>query len=264
VPAGWTAEAVKTQVRLAAGRVQREAGIVRVGVGRFDVAGFSVPSLAFLHQEIFVKLAYYFRAERPDPVIVDGGSNIGMSVFFFKTLYPNARVLAFEPAGRAFDLLRRNVQVNTVDGVELHPVALGREDADVPFYEDPADPATFRMSTRPGRLDGSASAVAQRRLSSFISDRLDLLKLDVEGAEDDILGELTDSGALARIDQVIVEYHHHLDPERDFLDRFLERLRDNGFAYQVSAAERVAERKSRTPPFRDVLVYARRRNSPST
>jgi hypothetical protein len=95
VPDGWTRAAVETQARLAAGRVSRGDGLVRVRVGAFDVAGFSVSSLAYLHHEIFVKLAYFFRAVRRDPVIVDGGSNIGMSVLFFKALY---RELACSPS----------------------------------------------------------------------------------------------------------------------------------------------------------------------
>ena len=85
VPSSWAREAVKTQLRLAAGRVGRRTdGLVNVKVDRFDVTGFSISSLAHLHREIFVELQYYFRASRIDPVIVDGGSNIGMSVLFFK------------------------------------------------------------------------------------------------------------------------------------------------------------------------------------
>ena len=98
---------------------------MNVKVDRFDVTGFSVSSLAYLHREIFVELQYYFRASRTDPVIVDGGSNIGMSVLFFKALYPAANVLAFEPAARAHELLRRNVEANDLARVEIRHAALG-------------------------------------------------------------------------------------------------------------------------------------------
>jgi FkbM family methyltransferase len=258
VPAGWATEAAKTQVRLASGRVETEAGLVRVGVGRFDVAGFSSASLAYLHREIFVELQYYFRAARRDPFIVDGGSNIGMSVLFFKALYPDARIVAFEPARPAHDVLVRNVEANGLRDVDVHHAALGREEGEVPLYEDPGDPATFRMSVRPERLRGTATNVPQRRLSSFLPDTVDLLKLDVEGAEDDVFAELEASGALSRVEQVVVEYHHQLDPDRDFLDGFLARLRGAGFRYEVRATPRVATRLSEHLGFQDVLVYARR------
>jgi FkbM family methyltransferase len=258
VPDGWTRSAVNTQRRLASGRVRSENGFVHVRVGDFDVAGFSVSSLAFLHNEIFVKLVYYFRARRPDPLIVDGGSNIGMSVLFFKALYPDARVLAVEPAAPAHHLLVANVEANRLADVEVHHAALGRENRVVPFYEDPDDPATFRMSTRRERIPGGETTVEQRRLSGLIDGDVDLLKLDVEGAEDDVLDELVESGAIARVDQLVVEYHHHLDPARDFLDVFLERLRAQGFRYQLAAREGLADRANQEPAFQDVLVYAYR------
>ena len=75
VPPGWAREAAKTQLRLASGRVERDDGLVQVKVGRFKVTGFSIPSLAFLHREIFVDLQYYFSTDVRDPYIVDGGSN---------------------------------------------------------------------------------------------------------------------------------------------------------------------------------------------
>ncbi|HEY8792041.1 MAG TPA: FkbM family methyltransferase [Gaiellaceae bacterium] len=258
VPPGWAREAAKTQLRLAAGRVRHEQGLVRVNVDRFDVAGFSVASLAYLHREIFVELQYYFSTDRPDPFIVDGGSNIGMSVLFFKALYPGARVLAFEPAQPAHDLLVRNVDANGLRDVEVHRAALGREDGEVPFFEDRDDPATFRMSTRSERLPGTASPVPQRRLSQLLREEVDLLKLDIEGSEDDVLAELVDSQAVSRIRQLVVEYHHQLDPTRDFLGAFLECLRQQGFGYQVSAKGPVANRAAAEPAFQDVLVHARR------
>jgi FkbM family methyltransferase len=261
VPDGWVGDAVKTQLRLAAGRVQQDNGLVRVPVGGFDVAGFSVSSLAHLHREIFVELAYYFEAGRADPFIVDGGSNIGMSVLFFKALYPDAHVLSFEPAARAHGVLVRNIEANSLSGVDVHRAALGGQAGDVPFFEDPDDPATFRMSTRPERIPGTATSVSQRRLSEFLTRKVDLLKLDVEGAEDAVLSELIESQAIALVDQLIVEYHHHLDPLdpfRDSVDRFLGCLRQQGFTYRVSAAERVNERRGTAASSQDVLVFARR------
>jgi FkbM family methyltransferase len=258
VPERWAREAVKTQLRLAAGRVGRDDGLVRVKVDRFDVMGFSISSLAYLHREIFVDLQYYFSTQARDPFIVDGGSNIGMSVLFFKALYPDARVLAFEPAQPAHELLLRNIAQNGLGSVEVHRAALGRETGEVQFFEDPKDPSTFRMSTRPGRIKGTASSIPQQRLSELLTADVDLLKLDVEGAEDDVLADLVESGAISRVGQLVVEYHHHLDPERDFLGAFLERLREQGFRYQVSAQEQVKNRVNPRPAFQDVLVHAYR------
>ncbi len=107
-----------------------------------------------MHREIFVELQYYFRARRPDPVIVDGGSNIGMSVLFFKALYPDARVLAFEPASAAQSCCCEMSRRTASRSVEIHRARSGGQNGMVPFFEDPDDPATFRMSTRPSEIAG--------------------------------------------------------------------------------------------------------------
>jgi FkbM family methyltransferase len=260
VPDGWMRDAVKAQVRMTAGAVRRlDDGLVRTRVGSFDVTGFSVKSVATLHREIFVDLSYYFSARRPDPLILDGGSNIGMSVLFFKALYPEARVLAFEPAEPAHRLLVDNVERNRVKGVEVHHAALGRENGPVSFFADAHDLSTFGTSTRRERLPNpSKSTVQQRRLSDFVEEPVDLLKLDIEGAEDEVLDDLIDSGAIARIDQLVVEYHHLINPSRDFVGAFLERLRTAGFLYQLSARERIFRRTGADLSFQDILVFARR------
>lgn len=257
VPAGWVRNAVETQVRLAAPFVSRQEGLVHGHVGGFDVAGFSASSLAFLHHEIFVKLQYYFRARRPDPVVLDGGSNIGMSVLFFKALYPEASIVAFEPAAPAHRLLVRNVEANGLHDVEAHAAALGLENGTVSFYDEPDDPATFRMSTRRERLPSPReTTVSQRCLSDFVAGPVDLVKLDVEGAEDDVLADLIATGAIEKIDQLIVEYHHRPAGD-DSLGEFLEHLRAHGFHYQLAARVRAADRAN-DPADQDVLVHAHR------
>jgi FkbM family methyltransferase len=260
VPAGWTRDAVKAQVRMTAGAVRHLDGdFVRTRVASFDVTGFSLKSVATLHREIFVDLSYYFDAQRSDPFILDGGSNIGMSVLFFKALYPKARVLAFEPARPAHRLLVGNMERNGLLGVEVHNAALGRRNGEVAFFDDVDDVSTFGTSTRQERLPNAReSTVPQRRLSDFVTQRVDLLKLDIEGAEDEVLDDLIDSRAIDRIDQLVVEYHHLINPSRDFVGAFLERLRGEGFLYQLSARERIFRRTGTNLSFQDVLVFARR------
>ena len=256
VSATWKWNAVETQVRLA---LSHPDVACRVRIGEFEVASFSPARLAYLHREIFVALMYYFHAERPDPFIIDGGANIGVSVIFFKMLYPGARVLAFEPAERAYQLLGRNV--GPLPGVELHRAALGRENAVVAFYEDQDDPGSLLQSTRRERLTAPRqTTVEQHRLSEFLDGQeVDLLKLDIEGAEQDVVEELADSGAIECVQQLIVEYHHQLDPDRDSIGSFLEGLRDLGFYYQLSAHELITYRDTLEPKFQDVLVHAYRR-----
>ena len=153
-------------------------------------------------------------------------------------------------------MLRRNVEANGLSGVEIRHAALGGQDGTVPFFEDPDDPATFRMSTRAERIRGGETSVEAASLRCH-PRHVDLVKLDVERDEDDVLEDLMVSGAISRVEQLLVEYHHHLDGGRDFLGTFLERLRDHGFRYQVSAqSPGLQSQCARAEAFQDVLVHA--------
>jgi hypothetical protein len=63
--------------------------------------------LRWLFGEIFMDASYFFHTDNDRPLIFDCGSNIGMSVLFFKKLYQNARIIAFEPDPATFATERR-------------------------------------------------------------------------------------------------------------------------------------------------------------
>ena len=93
------------------------------------------------------------------------------------------------------------------------------------------------------------------RLSGFIRSAVDLLKLDVEGAEGRVLSDLIGSGTLASVQRVHMEYHHHIDSERNDFSRTLAQLEEAGFGYQV----RADQHKWPVPrAFQDISIYAYR------
>jgi hypothetical protein len=65
------------------------------------------PNFYILYKDIFIHRIYHFEAQRPDPLILDCGSNIGMSILYFKHIYPRARVIGFEPDPAIFPYLER-------------------------------------------------------------------------------------------------------------------------------------------------------------
>ena len=90
------------------------------------------------------------------------------------------------------------------------------------------------MSTVAGRCDDAMEIkVNSRKLSQFLDRDVDLLKMDIEGAEEDVLHELATSGKLRFVKRMHVEYHHHIDPRKNALSRILKILEDNGLGYQI-------------------------------
>jgi len=162
--------------------------------------------------EVFLEDEYLFESAVPDPVIVDCGSNIGLTVHYFKLLYPRSVVIAFEPQPDVFEVLKGNMERNRLSNVTLiNAAVVGKDVEAVSVFSNPDVPGDLGASTvepmlrsRGCRLVGtSAKAV---RLSQFLPDRVDLLKMDIEGAEYEVLAELGSS--LLKVDQILMEYHH--------------------------------------------------------
>src|SRR5215203_998957 len=57
------------------------------------------------YSEIFKRGIYRFETQSDSPVIIDCGANIGLSVIYFKRLFPAARIIAFEADPSVFDVL---------------------------------------------------------------------------------------------------------------------------------------------------------------
>jgi FkbM family methyltransferase len=206
---------------------------------------------------VFAEREYWFSTDRARPVILDCGSNIGMAILFFKALYPDAEITAFEPAPWACAAIEETIRANDLRDVTLHNAALAEADGTLDLFHDPSHPGSAAMSVYRERMPGEAVRVPAVRLSRYVTKPVDFLKLDVEGSELTVLRDLAASGAIARISQMVVEFHHHLRPTVDNLSECLSILEQHGFGYQLTSA-RVYTPITRGQ-FQDVLVHAYRK-----
>jgi FkbM family methyltransferase len=229
----------------------------RAKVGAFDVRFVTRKSFDFQYKEVFRERQYLFETDSSAPFVVDCGANIGMSVVYFKGLYPDARVLAFEPDPLAFACLTENVAGNALKGVRIENAAVASVEGEADFFYDRADPASLRMSIVRERMPKDTRTVRAVRLSRFLDEEVDFLKLDVEGAELDVIGDLADAGKLHLVRQMLVEYHHHIVRTEDRLSRLLALLEQGGFGYQV---EGHIDRPLPRERGQDVRIYGYRKS----
>jgi hypothetical protein len=59
------------------------------------------------YKAIFEEEIYAFESEIEAPRIIDGGANIGLATLYWKRQYPEGQIMAFEPAPRAFESLKK-------------------------------------------------------------------------------------------------------------------------------------------------------------
>ena len=169
--------------------------------------------------EIFLRRHYAIRSERPDPVIIDAGGNIGMSAIWFKREYPHSRVTVFEPDPQLVLVLERNLDRAGITDVKVEHAAAWITDSTVTFDNQGQD----KGAVRPGQ----GIEVRSVDLAAGLPESVDLLKLDVEGAEYPIIDRLHLSGALRRVRNLVAEFHVRRG-DTDAALKALAQLRESG------------------------------------
>ncbi len=98
-------------------------------------------SFASQFRAIFQQGCYQFHAAptRSTPLILDCGANIGLATIYWKHLFPEARVLAFEPDSSGAQVLRTNLSFLNISGVEVIEAAVWTENGNCPFESLGAD-----------------------------------------------------------------------------------------------------------------------------
>jgi FkbM family methyltransferase len=186
-------------------------------------------SFLFMYQEIIQKQVYRFQPVNPEPLIIDGGANVGISILFFKRHYPNSRIIAFEPDPKIFDTLKRNVEVFGLKGVTLVNQALWSSETVLGFTPDGAD------GGRVCHLEDHEEAcrVKTVRLRQFLTQPIDFVKLDIEGAETEVLQDSAD--LLHKVMNIFVEYHSFAGKEQT-LHVLVDVLHSAGFRMYISSS----------------------------
>jgi FkbM family methyltransferase len=141
------------------------------------------------------KKAEYHLPRGIDPkIILDIGSNIGASILYFHRCFPSARIFGFEPHPETFQILQRNIA--DLPLVSVNNFGLADVDATVTVRHDPIDFSA--VSTKPEMMSASPAASrincevkhAGHALRELGIDKVDLIKIDCEGAEYDAMSAI--------------------------------------------------------------------------
>ncbi len=193
-----------------------------------------------LVSEIFGRKEYFFESETDSPLIVDCGSNIGISILFFKWLYPKSKIIGFEPDIRAFRALEKNIIDNGLTNVIVYNKALGTKTGMVSFFCSRNSCTNSMLSEFKEKFE--ETLVESVTLSSFIDQPIDCLKLDVEGAETGIIKDLSEANKLYLIKKIVMEFHHNYSVTENNLASFLEILDNNNLSYTIENGDHVDEK----------------------
>lgn len=204
---------------------------VHLRAGTSDVATFF---------QIFHDLEYQLDGPAAVRTIIDAGANIGLSSVFFARRYPSATVVAMEPETSNFELLQKNVA--SYRGIVPLQAALWSRDATL----DVTDPGTGKWGYQVTDRSDGGQPVVQRVNALTVGtvmeragfDRVDILKLDIEGAEKEVLD--ASSGWIDKVGLIVAELHDRFRPgcSRSFYNA------TNGFDMEGRRGEHVFVRRT--------------------
>jgi FkbM family methyltransferase len=202
------------------------------------------PSFWFMHSEIFKKEIYKLSLTKRKPFFIDGGANIGLASIYLKLHFPDAEIIAFEPDSKVADALKKNLTEEfKFNDIQIIQKGLWDEEKELSFYSEGADGGRVKTA------DDSENIVriSTVKLSDYIQKDVDFLKLDIEGAEYNVLKEIEPK--LHLVSKLFIEYHSFVNQEQN-LAEIITILKRNGYRLNINTPGLVSNN-----PFSNVITY---------
>jgi len=219
------------------------------------------PTFLWGYKEIFQDEIYRFKPDRSAPNIIDCGANIGLAVLYWKQQFPDAEIIAFEPDPVAYKVLSQNVQSHGLKRVDTIAKGVWKSQGEVVFCSEGSTAGRLEDVSEIAPSDRPSQAVNVQvvRLRDFLTDKVDLLKIDIEGAEYEVLADCSD--LLTNVQNLFVEYHS-FPGEDQKLSEILHILSSSNFRYHIKPGFHVnqpfTERRSHVGMDNQINIYAYR------
>lgn len=186
-------------------------------------------SLWTLINEILINEEYYFKTNTDSPYILDCGTHFGLGIYYFKSIYPKAKILGFEPVPHIRELALKNIHRNKYSDVDILPYALSNEEKETTFYISKTYSMAGSLTDRRRHFGDEITEIKVRcrKLSKYIKKPVHFLKMDIEGYEDLVLEE--SEPFLCNIQYISCEYHQGMGLDSKRLGKILLLLDKAGF-----------------------------------
>lgn len=195
----------------------------KINIGGLQLEAADPPSFIAQYNEFIIRNVYKFNTENKTPYIIDCGSNIGLSIISYKKMYPDAKIIGFEPDPNILSIANKNINNAKLTDVQIINKAVWTEETTLIFHQE---------GSAGGRLvekqDAKTIEVLTFDLKTLLIKEVDFLKIDIEGAEYEIIKDIDQS--LSFVKNIFIEYHSKCNQEQS-LDEILKILKKNGFRY---------------------------------
>lgn len=157
--------------------------------------------------DVLLKFCYKFRTriDFEPKAIIDCGANIGLTSVFFRSMYPDAEIYAVEPEENNYRLMVENLE--RYDNIHSINTGIWSRDTYLRVDNPDAEAWGFSFHETEDSADGGVKALSIRSImEQYGIDSIDILKIDIEGAEREVFSEDCEYW-LSRTRVLIIELH---------------------------------------------------------
>jgi FkbM family methyltransferase len=173
---------------------------VRVGSRTTDLRVF---------EQVFGRQEYALPKSVKPRTIIDAGANIGCATIFFASRYPDARIIAVEPEASNFEVLQSNC-AGLPNVVPVH-AAVWSHPTTLTFVTTNCGNWAFAMKERVDDGTPVRGITIAQLIEEFSLDRIDVLKMDIEGGEKEVFSA-PDLSWLDKVGMLAIELHDFARP----------------------------------------------------
>lgn len=209
-------------------------------VGKYEIWYENSDEFYELKKEIFGENCYYVDdasfdfAQDESMLIIDSGAHIGMSVVYFKMLFPKAKVIAFEPVSDNFEILKKNVEENQLENVEIYQAVVAPKSGLLRIHE-PIGEGAWKSGAGiipkgwKGIQTNKEIEVRAVGIQEILQEKIDIFKMDIEGMEYEVIRN--GGPQIRNVKNWIIEVH----PRKDHRALEIQKtLLQNGFKIEIN------------------------------
>jgi FkbM family methyltransferase len=195
--------------------------------------------------DIFVRQTLSFDSDKPAPRIIDCGANIGLASLFYKQRYPHAHLTAIEADPALAEICERNLKAGGHTDTEVLSAAVWIANGHTHFVCEGADSGV--LASVGSSVKGTVRQVPAVRLRDRLDGDVDLLKIDIEGAELNVLRDCADR--LHYVKALALDVHE-FDPVHRVSGQIFDLLGQAGFTIGLANLCPLPWRSHEPRPFR--------------
>ena len=172
----------------------------------------------FLNQEYLPVCEYIINnllaTKSKNFIIIDAGANVGYTSLYFSSIFPQADIYSIEPDSNNFSLLKDNITLNQLH-LKIHPLEnalLGKTEINLTTNNNFRDGKDWAITVVESEVETNLKSISIPELvNKYEFNEIDILKIDIEGAERFLFLEDCNLKYLKIVKSIIIEIHDEFD-----------------------------------------------------